>query len=90
VRGKTIRYDVGSSELRCEKYAVKLPADNGRLKLRILVDNRSVDVCAGDDGLFYMPIFFAPLKSRKLNLSIEGGSVKLDHLRVHQLKSIWQ
>lgn len=90
VRGKTIRYDVAGSQLRCGKYAVKLPAKTGRLKLRIIVDNCSIDICAGDAGLFYMPMFFGPLESRKLSLRVTGGRVVFDRLRVHELKSIWK
>ena len=90
VRGKTIRYDVGSAVLRCERHAVNLPGDAGRLKLRIIVDNCSIDVCAGEAGLFYVPIFFGPLESRELSLQVTGGSARFDRLRVHELKSIWQ
>ena len=90
VRGKAIRYDVGTSVLRCGKHAVKLPGDGGGLKLRILVDNCSIDVCAGESGLFYMPMFFGPLESRKLDLRVTGGHVRFDRLRVHELKTIWR
>ena len=89
MRGKTIRYDVSSRKLTCEKHAVTLPPSNGRLELRIVVDNCSIDVCAGSGGLFYMPMYFGPLQSKTLDLRVEGGSIKLDRLRVHQLKSIW-
>ncbi|HUS90862.1 MAG TPA: glycoside hydrolase family 32 protein [Phycisphaerae bacterium] len=90
VRGKTIRYDVGSAVLRCDKHAVKLPGDAGRLKLRILVDNCSIDISAGEAGLFYMPIFFGPLESRSLSIKVTGGSASFDRLRVHELRSIWR
>ncbi len=90
VRGQKIVYDVKARRLSCGKPSVTLPATNGRLKLRILVDNTSIDVHAGADGLFYMPVFFRSLPSKKLNLRVEGGSIKLDRLRVHQLKSIWK
>ncbi len=33
---------------------------------------------------------FRSLPSKKLELRVEGGSIKLDRLRVHQLKSIWK
>ena len=90
VRGKTIRYEVETSRLSCQKWGVTLPAADGRLKLRILVDNRSIDVHAGADGLFYMPMFFGPLQSKKLDLRVEGGPITFDRLRVHQLQSIWR
>lgn len=89
VRGKTIRYEVKTSRLSCENSSVALPATDGRLELRILVDHCSIDVHAGADGLFYMPMFFRSLPSRKLDLSVGGSEVKLDRLRVHRLESIW-
>jgi fructan beta-fructosidase len=90
VRGKTIRYDVGGAVLRCERHAVNLPGDAGRLTLRIIVDNCSIDVFAGEAGLFYVPIFFGPLESRTLSLQVTGGSARFDRLRVHEIKSIWR
>ena len=89
MRGKTIRYDAAASTLRCGKHTVKLPGKAGRLKLRMIVDNCSIDVCAGDAGLFYMPMFFGPLESRDLALKVTGDPVTFNRLRVHELKSIW-
>ncbi len=90
VRGKTIRYDVGTSQLSCGKWKVTLPHAEGRLNLRILVDNCSIDLHAGDAGLVYMPMYFGPLSSKKLDLHVEDGSITLDRLRVHELKSMWK
>ena len=90
VRGKPIQYDVATSTLRCGKHAVRLPGKSGKLTLRILVDNCSIDICAGQAGLFFMPIFFGPLESRTLRLRATGGRVVLHRLRVHELKSIWR
>lgn len=89
VRGKAIRYDVGTSRLSCEKWGVTLPTTDGRVELRILVDNCSIDIHAGADGQFYIPMFFGPLSSKKLGLRVEGDPIRLDRLHVHQLKSIW-
>lgn len=89
VRGKEILYDVGTSRLSCGKWGVALPTA-GRLQLRIVVDNCSIDVHAGEAGLFYMPMHFGRLSSKKLDLRIEGGSIKFDRLHVHELKSIWK
>ena len=87
--GKSIRYDVGNSKLTCGKHTVTLPATDGRLKLRILIDNCSIDIFAGADGLFYMPIYLGPLESKTIGLSLTGGPIQLNRLSVNQLKSIW-
>lgn len=89
VRGKTIRYDVEKSRLSCERQNVTLPPADGRLALRVIVDHCSIDIHAGEHGAYYMPMFFGPLPSKKLELRCEGGPVTLDRLRVHELKPIW-
>jgi len=81
---------VQTRRLNCGKWGVTLPAPGGRLKLRVLVDNCSIDLHAGAAGLFYMPIYFGPLQSKKLDLHVEGGPITLERLRVHQLQSIWK
>jgi type 1 fimbria pilin len=57
---------------------------------KLVADNCSIDIHAGTAGLFYMPIYCGPLRSKTLDLRVEGGSIKLDRLRVHRLESIWK
>ena len=40
-------------------------------------------------GLYDMPMFVGPLSSRQLDLRVEGGSMTLNRLRVHELEPIW-
>ncbi len=89
VRGKVIRYAVSERELSCESFKVTLPANEGRLKLRVVVDNCSIDIYVGDGGQYFIPMFFDPLKSKELELRVLGGTIKLEGLSVHELKSIW-
>jgi len=89
VRGQKIVYDVKARRLNCGRPGVTLPAPDGRLRLRILVDNTSIDIHAGAGGLFYLPMHFGSLQSKTLDLGVEGGPIKLDRLRVNRLKSIW-
>ena len=89
VRSKVIRYDVATSRLSCGKRSVVLPSADGKLRLRVVVDNCSIDIHAGAAGLFYMPLYLGPLPSKALKLSVEGGPITLERLRVHQLRSIW-
>lgn len=89
VRGKVIRYDVSEHELSCENYRVTLPEHEGRLNLRVVADNCSIDIYAGHGGQYFVPMYFNPLKSKELELRVLGGSIKLDRMIVHELKSIW-
>ena len=89
IRGQLLSYDVGLRRLKCDGRALTLPEGTGRLKLRILVDNCSLEIFAGDGGLFYMPMFFGPLESKQMQLQVQGGPIHLERLRVHELRSIW-
>lgn len=84
--GKEIRYDVKSHKL--DWPSVKLPAPDGRLHLRVLVDRHSIDIFAGKHGLFHIPMWMG-LRSKDLGLHVEGGPVEFGRLRVRELKSIW-
>ncbi len=89
VRGTTIRYDAARRRLTCGRHGVTLPENAGRLALRVVVDNCSIDIFAGRHGLFFMPIYTGPLKDKGLGLRVEGGPVRFERLRVHLLETIW-
>jgi len=55
-----------------------------------VVDNASIDIFAGEHGLFYMPIFTGPLADKGLGLKAVGGSVAFRRLRVHTLEGMWE
>jgi fructan beta-fructosidase len=80
-------YDVAGGTLD----GTPLQADNGRVKLRLLVDRGQLDVF-GNDGEVY--------QSRNVNFdSLPGGDgvelvvdgkIRLESLKIHELASIWK
>jgi len=90
VRGATVAYDVAKGQLRCQKCSGPLPADQGKVRLRILVDRTSIEVF-GNDGLLYMPVgSIQPEDNRRVEVFAKGGSAKLTALQVYELRSVWE
>ena len=59
------------------------------LSLRVVVDNTSIDIFFGENGIFYSPLMFRP-KSEALSIEVTGGDATFTRLQVHELKSIWK
>jgi sucrose-6-phosphate hydrolase SacC (GH32 family) len=89
VRGIAVRYDVGKKELTAVKSAAALSPQEGRIRLRILVDHSSLEVYA-NDGLVYMPIGVVPAAdSKSVEVYARGGAARIKLLQVHELNSAW-
>ena len=58
------------------------------LPLRIVVDNTSMDIFLGENGIFYSPRMYRP-SSEALSIAVSGGDATFTKLQVHELKSIW-
>ncbi|GGY22377.1 glycoside hydrolase family 32 protein [Streptomyces djakartensis] len=67
-----------------------LKAENGRIKLRILVDWSSVEVFGGNGEAVITDQVFPDPSSTGVEVFAEGGTAGLDQLRAWQLKSIRQ
>ncbi len=89
LRGVPLTYDVRKQELACEGKHATLPAINGRIRLRILVDRASIDIF-GNDGRLYMPMgMIVPAENRSLEIQAKGGSARILALEVRELMSAW-
>ena len=90
LRGVSIVYDVKQQELIVNGHRASAPLRNGRQRLTVFVDRTGLEVFASD-GLTYvpMPVNVKP-DNRSLNVSVKGGSLKLESLEVHELRSIWK
>lgn len=60
-----------------------------RLKLRVLVDRGSVEVFVNDGVEALSSLSFPGEGPRTVELTSESGSIKVDSLQVHRLRSIW-
>jgi sucrose-6-phosphate hydrolase SacC (GH32 family) len=89
VRGHDLRYDVATGELSALGKTASLPAQDGRIKLRLLIDRTSLEVFA-QDGLVSMSSCFLPEAADwNLEFYAQGGPVRLVSLEIHELKSAW-
>ncbi len=84
-RGEAIAYSVKEAKLSCLGCVADLPLENGKLKLRVLIDRTTIEVF-GNDGRVSLTSCFIPHGQRGLEVYATGGSARLD-LVVHELKS---
>ena len=85
-----VTYDAKEMALTTGEKSARLAADDGRIRLRILVDRASIEVFA-NDGEVYMPLDALPEdgQASTLELFTEGGAAKIKSLAIRELESIW-
>jgi sucrose-6-phosphate hydrolase SacC (GH32 family) len=91
VRGVPVVYDVATGELSCAGKSAPLEMEeDGRIRLRILVDRTTIDIFA-NGGRLYMPIGLAiDPDERSVSVTAHGGDAHLDALEVFELTSSWE
>lgn len=90
VRGIPVEYDFKNRKITCSGASAPLASPGGIQQTRILVDRTSVEIFA-DDGLVYMPISEKPSPAnRTVGILASGGSVRLQSIQAHELKSTWR
>ena len=94
--GKQIRLDLQAMELQFHEAlenndvrAPLVPVD-GRLDLRLLVDTIFLEIFSAR-GRYYTPVRCAfPQAAGAVHLRTTGGAVRVERLRIHELRSIWE
>jgi len=100
-----IRYDAQQGELTvdrsrsgdsafeggfAESFSGPLKAVDGKLKLRIYVDESTLEVFGGDGETVLSAILFPDATSNGLELYAERGSVKVAQADYYPMKSVWR
>ena len=96
ILGKRIRLDLQAMELQFHEAlennnvrAPLVPVD-GRLDLRLLVDTIFLEIFSAR-GRYYTPVRCAfPQDAGAVHLRTTGGAARVDRLRIHELRSIWE
>jgi fructan beta-fructosidase len=89
LRGIPLRYDPADDELRCKDVKAPLAAENGLVKLRILLDRGSIEVF-GNDGRVALSVGIAPeAANHSLGVRSIGGAAMLKSLEIFELDSAW-
>jgi fructan beta-fructosidase len=85
-RGVDVVYDGAKSEIRCGKVSAPLPAENGAVRLRILVDRGSLEIF-GNAGRVVVSVAAIAVE-KELGLTASGkGTV---HAAWQPMKSAWK
>ncbi|MFI2856245.1 GH32 C-terminal domain-containing protein [Paenibacillus sp. JSM ZJ436] len=71
------------------RHDAHMQAENRRIKLRILVDESSVEVFGNGGKVVFSEVIFPDPASRGMSVYTKGGSVKIISLAVNQLGSVW-
>ena len=96
ILGKPIRLDLQAMELQFHEAlenndvrAPLVPVD-GRLDLRLLVDTIFLEIFSAR-GRYYTPVRCAfPQAAGAVHLRTTDGPVRVERLRIHELRSIWE
>jgi len=89
IRGVPVVYSVEENRLSSGDLDAFLKPQDGKIKLRLLIDRLSIEVFA-NDGRVYMPIRALHMEdTRGLEVFTEGDSTIISSLTVRELKSIW-
>jgi fructan beta-fructosidase len=90
LRGVPVTYDVKNQELSCLDKQARLKSENGKIRLRLLVDRTSIDIF-GNAGRLYMPMgVIIPSDNTTLQVYAKGGNAQINSLTVFDLKSVWE
>ncbi len=84
----TLAYDPKTGDLSSGKLRAFSRSKDGALRLRILVDRRSVEIFAnGGQSAMSLPL---STKAERLAVSAQGGPARLKEIQVHALSSSWR
>jgi fructan beta-fructosidase len=89
VRGETVRYSVKDSAVTFLGKTGPLPTENGRVRLRLLVDRASIELFGNGGALSMTSCFVPPKEDLSLAVFAEGGKARLVSLKARPLKSAW-
>ncbi|WP_347231137.1 GH32 C-terminal domain-containing protein [Paenibacillus sp. DMB5] len=77
------------SSLFSTRHETQAAAENGRIKLRILVDESSVEVFVNGGKSVFSDVIFPDPASRGMSFYTKGGNVKVVSLKAYKLASVW-
>ncbi len=89
VRGRTVRYAVKERLLSTGDSGAPMSLQNGRVRIRILVDRTSIEVF-GNDGEVVIPDWYLPRdEDRGLEVYSVGGTARVVSLTIWPMRPAW-
>ena len=89
VPGADVVYDVKAGSVAGGRVKAPLAPVDGKVRLQILVDRPSVEVC-GNDGRIYITSPRGKGDAKGVKVFARGTEAKLNSLEVYELKSAWK
>ncbi|WP_323374375.1 GH32 C-terminal domain-containing protein [Paenibacillus sp. JNUCC31] len=87
---RTTSGDVSFSDLFTKVHEAPLQPENQKVKLRIFVDESSVEVFGNDGKVVFSDVIFPDPAGRAMSFYSLGGEVKVSSMKVHALDNIWR
>ena len=90
VRGVPVVYDVKKQEISCKNVTAPLKPEDGKVRLRLLVDRGSVEIY-GNGGRVALSVAVIPADdNHSLEVFSRGGAAQLRSLEAFEMKSAWE
>ncbi len=89
VRGEAITYSVKDKKLRCLGKEAPLEPENGRIKIRVLVDRTTLEVFGNEGRVSLTSCFLPRARDKGLEVFAHGGTTQIVSLTAHKLRSAW-
>ncbi|MDT9717887.1 GH32 C-terminal domain-containing protein [Paenibacillus sp. ClWae2A] len=86
---RTASGETDFSNLFSKKHEAATQMENNRIKMRILVDESSVEAFGNNGKVVFSDVIFPDPASRAMSFYVKGGNVNVVSLKVHQLQSVW-
>lgn len=86
---RTASGETDFSNLFSKKQEAPTQMENNRIKMRILVDESSVEAFGNNGKVVFSDVIFPDPASRAMSFYVKGGNVNVVSLKVHQLQSVW-
>lgn len=89
LRGVCVTYNKKRRELSCGDTKAPLEMDDGKIRLRMLIDRTTIDIF-GNDGRLFMPMgVVVPPDNNSVAVQVSGGNAQIHSLELFELKSAW-
>jgi fructan beta-fructosidase len=90
IRGTELRYSVGDGVLSYLGKRIPIPAHEGRIALRLLVDRTSLELFVPPGRVSAGFCFLPDPRDAPLELSVKGGNSVVSLLAIHELAPAWR
>ncbi len=90
IRGSKAVIDVPTQTLHWGDKSVALPMNNGRFKLRALIDRSSVELFGNDGAVSFSACYLPKVDDHSISLNAVGGAATARSIVVRSLKSTWR